>query len=56
MKHLVRWKARTITDNELVRDETIIDNEIREEAERVFYNQFDFNRYKNLRVTSIKGV
>jgi len=56
MKSIVEWKARTIADGKPVRDKTEIDNPNPSEAERIFTKQFNFNRFRNLKVIKIKGV
>lgn len=56
MKYLIQWKARQIDNGELVKDETIIDNQDLNEAERMFYEKFNFNKYRNVKITKIKGV
>jgi len=56
MKYLIKWKARETSSGELIRDETTIDNTNLGDAERQFYKEFNFTRYSNLKVTSIKEV
>lgn len=56
MKHIIKYKAQLIETNELVRDTVEIDNPVSIDAERQFEREFNFNRYKDLKITKVKGV
>lgn len=53
MKYLIQWQAIT-PKGKVVNDATVVDNENRSVATRLFLKNFDYKKYKSVEISQIK--